>query len=225
MAHATTSRPTYRRGVCPRCDPVAEQQLLFSLEGDRTAGFSSLSLFGCECGSILLYDTSWPASTESETKEFIEHSTLLWPTPVDLPEQVPENVRVLYAGALNVKSHPDPFVVQIRRTIQAMCVSLGARSYDEDERHVDLIDMLGGLSKRGVFPSQVRDVLHEIRYLGNVGAHGIDVTVDPEIAQIVDELFRLLVQYIYEIPHKLDNLRRKTQTLRLRQNQNKRNQT
>jgi len=173
----------------------------------------------------LLYDTSWPASTESDRKEFIEHSTLLWPRRVDLPEQVPENVRVLYEGALKVKSHPDSFVVQLRRTIEAICVSLGARNYDQDGRPIDLRSMLDELSKKGSFPPQVRDILHQIRYLGNIGAHGIDETVDSSIAQILDELFRLLVQYIYEIPHKLDHLKLETQTLRLRQDQNKRNQT
>src|SRR5262245_45209845 len=216
MAHQITPQPTYQTGICPYCDPSSEQQLLFSLQGDRTSDYTSLSLFGCDCRRILLYETCCPASSEIVGKEFMEYSELLWPVRDALSVEVPESVRALYAGALKVKSHPDSFVVQLRRTIEAMCVTLGARNYDQDGKPIDLMAMLRELSHKGVLPPQVADVLHQIRYLGNVGAHGVDETVDPSAAQILDELFRLLVQYIYTIPHKLDKLREETQTLKLK---------
>jgi len=216
------SKPKYYEGVCPHC-PNSRQELLFELDGGMHDDFSSLSLVGCEdCRGVLLYDALWLLEGADPSK-FLASSRLLWPPSDDLPDHVPEAIRALYAGALKVKSHPDSFVVQLRRTIEAICIDLGARNYDQDGLHINLVGMLDELERRDGFSATVRDILHQIRYLGNVGAHSIDETVDPSVAQILDELFRLLVQYIYEMPRKLDILKRETQTLRLRQGQDKRN--
>jgi hypothetical protein len=97
-----------------------------------------------------------------------------------------------------------------------VCIDKGAKEYDEEGRRMDLIDNLRQLEDERIFSRQVTDVFHQFRYLGNLGAHGIDETIKPEIAEIADELFRLLIQYIYEIPHRLDSLKQETQTLKLR---------
>ncbi|HYX31313.1 MAG TPA: DUF4145 domain-containing protein [Pyrinomonadaceae bacterium] len=205
-------KPVYE-GFCPHCGPDSTQQLLFDLNGDRDADFSCLALIGCEdCRGILLYDMPF----HLEGVDAFASAQLLWPPRDDLPDHVPENIRALYAGALKVKSHPDSFVVQLRRTIQAICVDLGARSFDRDGRPIDLVDMLRELSNRGVFPSRLSDVLHQIRYLGNVGAHSLDERVDVSVAHVVDELFRLLIQYMYVLPYRLDKLKEQTQTLKLK---------
>ncbi len=206
--------------------------------------WETISLFRCEhCKGTLLYTTA-PENPEQisideldraepeevaklTTTQFLELSTLVWPKkkePATLPASVPENIRRIYEGALKVKaSSPDSFSVQIRRAIQAICINKGAKECDHDGRPLDLVDNLRELSRSGAFPRQLTDVLHQLKYLGNIGAHGIDETVKPEIANIADELFRLLIQYIYEIPHKLDKLKQETQTLRF-EDEKRRNQ-
>lgn len=240
----SADEPLYQIGICPSCGPAAEQRFLFAtedhygpiIEQGRIVAYDlveTLSLFCCEkCGTNLLYSTSSdnplgvsvdelnlsdPAEVATlDPTTFLELSTLEWPTQKEtLPSGVPESVRRIYEEALRVKaSSPDSFVVQIRRAIQAICVDQGAREYDDEGRHMTLADNLRELSRNRIFPRQVTDVLHQLKYLGNVGAHGIDETVKPEIAKIAGELFRLLIQQIYEIPSKLDNLKRETQTIR-----------
>lgn len=249
----TQDEPLFQIGIFPNCGPEAEQRFLFAtedrycpiIEQGRIIAYDSvetLSLFRCErCGSNLLYSTTSdnPSGVsvdeldlsdpfevaELDPATFQECSTLEWPLRrLALPSSVPENVRKIYEGAIKVKaSSPDSFSVQIRRAIQAICINKGAKEYDQDGRHLDLVDNLRELSRSGVFPRQVTDVLHQLKYLGNIGAHGLDETVKPEIANIADELFRLLIQFIYEIPHKLDKLKRETQTLRF-EDEKRRNQ-
>ncbi len=128
----------------------------------------------------------------------------------------PGQVRKLYESGLKVKTvDPDSFMVKVRRAIEAICVDRGAKEYDQDGRRVDLSNMLKQIESERIFSQGVLDVLHHFRYIGNLAAHAIDETVKPEVADLADELFRLLVQYIYEMPHKLESLKKETQTLTL----------
>ncbi len=253
----SSDEPRYQIGICPDCGPGAEQRLLFATEDSYGAIaeqgkivayelVETLSLFQCgKCGTNLLYSTrsDVPVSVdqldfhspdevaELDPNQFQELSTLEWPTkkePHQLTASVPENIRKIYEGALKVKAlNPDAFAVQVRRAIQAICIDKGASEYDKDGRPVDLLDNLRELSANRVFAADLTDVLHQLRYLGNVGAHSTDETVKPGVADLVDELFNLLVEYIYEIPHKLERLKHETQTLRLktRPRQNQQNES
>jgi len=210
------------------------------IEKGRVVGYEyweTISLFRCEhCKGTLLYTTA-PEEPEPigidaldyfdpeevaklTTTQFLALSTLVWPKkkePATLPASVPENIRRIYEGALKVKAlDPDSFSVRVRRAIQAICIDSGAKEYDQDGRRMDLLDNLKELDQKRIFPTQVTDVFHQFRYLGNLGAHSPDETIKPEVAEVADELFRLIIQYIYEIPHKLDSLKQETQTLQLK---------
>lgn len=152
--------------------------------------------------------------------DFVESSTLLWPskqTRVSLPRSTPEQVRRLYEAGLTVKAiDPDSFMVKVRRAIEAICIDKGAKEYDQDGIRVGLSNMLRQIERDRIFSRGVLDVLHHFTYIGNIAAHAVDETVKPEVADLADELFRLLIQYIYEMPQKLERLKKETQTLTLR---------
>ena len=240
-----TDEPLYQIGICPNCPSDAEQRLLVTPIDEWSGPIvehgqieahefnETLSLFTCErCRGTLFYasypELPWPLPVGEESDpywivkitpaQFLEDSTLLWPIKREtLPSSVPENIRKIYEGAIKVKaSSPDSFSVQIRRAIQAICVDKGAKEYDEEGRPMKLVDMLRQLKDERIFSEQVTDVFNQFRYAGNLGAHSGDETIKPTIIEVYDEIFRLLIQYIYEIPHKLDSLKQETQTLKLK---------
>jgi hypothetical protein len=225
-----TDEPLYQIGICPDCSADAEQRLLFArdpewfgpiTEGGQIVAYElieALSLFTCQrCCGALLYSTQadlrWGrgASVDEELDvywivkitpaQFLEDSTLLWPIKREvLPSSVPANIRKIYDGALKVKTEPNSFAVQIRRALEAICVDRG-----EPGKH--LKDELEKLSKAGVFPPIVAEIAHELRVVGNTGAHAKSHVEDKQ-TQAIDDFVQLVVNYVYETPARLEAYRK-----------------
>lgn len=224
----TQDEPLFQIGICPNCPPQAEQRFLFATEErhgaiteqGRIVAYNLVetrSLFRCEkCGSSLLYSTildspggisvedlnlSDPAEVaELDPTTFQELSTLEWPTKRILPSSVPKSVQKHYNRALEVRAEPNSFAVQIRRALEAICIERG-------ERGKNLNDDLERLSKAGVFPPIVAEIAHELRDVGNTGAHAKSQEVKEKQIQAIDDFFHLVVNYVYEAPARLEEYR------------------
>jgi len=133
--------------------------------------------------------------------QFLDDSTLLWPIKRVLPSSVPANVRKIYDTALDVRAEPNSFAVQIRRALEAICI-------DRGEPGKNLRDDLEELSKAGVFPPIVAEIAHELRDIGNTGAHAKAQDVEDKQTQAIDDFFHLVVNYVYEAPARLEAHRR-----------------
>jgi len=64
------------------------------------------------------------------------------------------------------------------------------------------------LANDGVFPPVLADIAHELRGIGNVGAHPKDVDVLEEQVSAIDDFFHLVISYVYEAPARLEEYRR-----------------
>lgn len=113
-------------------------------------------------------------------------------------DKVPKEIRADYEEAVNcfVASQNKATVVMSRRTVQGVCLNLGAES---DSKLFQQIDALG---KEGELTNRLVKLAHSIRGLGNDGAHprddGIDEVTNEEAERAL-EFVEHLLQHVYII--------------------------
>lgn len=128
---------------------------------------------------------------------------IVWPDHGDsgISDHAPDSVKKLYQAALELKDKdPNLFAVQIRRALENICREKGAGSGT-------LSQMLRELSGKGIFPPTIAEIANELRATGNKGAHADSVGVTREDAAAIDELFQLIIGYVYDAPAKLNAYR------------------
>jgi hypothetical protein len=190
------------RGVCPHCSVPS---LLFHVAGPHWKGpvgtqpAESNCLLQCQnCQEvtfviatrhpqtiILSYKASFPLGNPAGS--------------VDI--RIPENVRNDFVEALfceTVQAYKAT-VVMCRRALQSSCKDLGA----EGSR---LIDQIDNLFSKGRITEALKKMAHEIRKLGNAGAHPdddllSDVTKDDaeDIVEFTEQYF----EHIYVMPARM----------------------
>jgi hypothetical protein len=168
------------------------------LDGEDEANIAACYyVTSCEtCGELSLYHVNEPSNDP------LGSADLRWPD-IGLDDSVPSRIRKLYEGAPLLKQRfPDEFAVRIRRAVEALCADLGAEKGP-------LSRMLRQLAREDKLPGIYEDMTNIVRLLGNIGAHDDENTVTFEQAQLLDNFFRSLVEYIYVLPHRIQgfNLR------------------
>lgn len=129
------------------------------------------------------------------------NANLTWPLVIENDAAVPKIVLKIYkeASYIKVKS-PSAFVVHIRKALEAICNDQGITGKTK------LYKKLQKLSSLGKLPSLLSEVTDVIKLIGNAGAHhGPDV--HNYHAGIVDDFFRLVLQYLYIAPAKLNKFK------------------
>jgi hypothetical protein len=107
---------------------------------------------------------------------------------------IPEPVRRAYDDAWPLRHiNPTAFANQIRRALEFVCKDRGATGRT-------LAEQLRDLSRRAVFPAELADTGDLLRQLGNIGSHASDHRIDMWDAELADELFRMILQYVYLVP-------------------------
>jgi hypothetical protein len=101
---------------------------------------------------------------------------------------------------------PNAFAVLMRRGLEAMC----------DERAVaagNLAKRLEVLAKKGEIPPVLAEITGVLRTLGNSGAHNTNQTVTVPMTWAMEEFFRALVEYVYIAPSRLQQFRKKSDSV------------
>jgi Domain of unknown function (DUF4145) len=110
---------------------------------------------------------------------------------------VPSRVRARLDEALRIKTiSPSYYAVSIRRMLETVCNEEGASGRDLFQKLDDLV------SKQRI-PAQLADVAHQLRELGNLGAHDADVEISPEDVPVIEDLADAILEYLYRAPTKL----------------------
>jgi hypothetical protein len=123
---------------------------------------------------------------------------LVWPARVEagLPSSVPEAVRVMYAEALSVKTtSPNSFAVLIGRALETIRRDLGIPRRE-----------LERLESRSIGLGQVAMKIIEWR---NIAAHADPLNITTEQVEDIDAFFRLITDYVYALPNKLERAQSK----------------
>lgn len=140
-----------------------------------------------------------------QLREYVPRSTPKGDFP-DVPTPIAENAKEAYQCAS---------VEGWRATAAMARRALQAAAYEKGAPDKKLIEQIDWLADNGVIPGQMKEVAHQIRLGGNIGAHpdkdGLRDIGEAEakaILQFLDDFFR----YVYEIPASLGRLSQGTTT-------------
>jgi len=200
MCEGERTRCTHVR-FCSRCGNEAPQELLFThfcyeddwaMDGEPLSVPTAYYMVRCStCGGLLCY-VDYGAPSEHDFGE----ATIVWPqSRVDAA--VPRRIARIYEEALRIKrTAPNAFATQIRRALEAVCE-------DRDAKEGTLAKRLETLAMRGELPPLVNQLADTLRSLGNLGAHAESKCVEPWQVDTIDNLFQVVITYIYVAPSQL----------------------
>ena len=116
-------------------------------------------------------------------------------------DPIPNRVSRIYSEVYPLrKRSPNAFVVQIRRALEFICQDKGAVGRD-------LFTKLQDLVSQGVFPGYLEEMTDLLRKIGNIGAHADQGDADIWDAELIDDFFRAIVDYVYVSPSKIERLK------------------
>jgi hypothetical protein len=156
----------------------------------------------CEtCDAALLYDGiaydvsgNWP--------------DLVYPRNTTLPSSVPQAVRDIYSEAAVVKRNaPNAFAILIRKGLEAICDDRGAPSGP-------LAARLKHLAERGEIPPSLAEVTDALRVVGNTAAHVSLQPITHPMTWVIDDFFRVIVEYVYVAPSKLSEFKQRLASIK-----------
>ncbi|MDN3517496.1 DUF4145 domain-containing protein [Aquisalimonas lutea] len=116
---------------------------------------------------------------------------------------VPLPVRKAFQEAWPLRhTAPGAFANQIRRTLEFIC-------RDQEAVGQNLHMQLQDLAKRGVFPPDLADIADLVRELGNIGSHASTQEISIWDGELLDELFRMILEYVYVGPARVQRLKQR----------------
>jgi hypothetical protein len=123
------------------------------------------------------------------------------PQPADLETDVahlPDDVAAYYGDAIKVlrAGVPDAAAVQLRRTLEAAAAHRGISEKT-------LMKSIQRLIDDGYVTKSFGDVLHQVRIIGNQGAHATDERLDEARARQALRFTTQLLRNIFEVPAEL----------------------
>lgn len=182
----------------------------YETEPDETGTFASFVLYECTiCRLPVLEEVSCQLREDSQGSrqprfraEDAESAriTQLWPPAAALPPEVPDRVREIYQEARAVmRRSPSSFVVQVGRALEALTRDKGSQGRTLGER-------LNWLIEQGHLPPVLGEMAHINRVFRNWGAHDAEVDVGPDDAEIADEFFGAIIEYLYIAPARVSRV-------------------
>jgi len=125
-----------------------------------------------------------------------------WPKPhePDVPEDVPDNVRVVYTEAEQAyMAHIYSAAAErYRKSLQLAMKEKGAtKGY--------LINQIDKLHDEGILPSGMKDIAHAIRIIGNKAAHDEPLSEEDakKEAKDIREFAALFMTYLFTLPARI----------------------
>jgi hypothetical protein len=167
-----------------------------------------ISVYRCPtCSGISVFAdfSAYPAHPSLAGRRIYPQGAKLVPEPhkVASIDCVPRRVQSLYEEIAPLRHiAPNAFVGQIRRALEFIC-------HEQNANGRTLFEKLRDLTSRGTFPGHFADVTDLMRNVGNLGAHVGERDVDIWDAELIDDFFRLVVEYVYVTPSKIERLRQR----------------
>lgn len=123
----------------------------------------------------------------------------IYPNNKTLDENIiPTKICKVYDEAKNLKKlSPGSFGVQIRKALELLCDEQGAPNSN------DIYSKLKKMSERNVFPENIIGMGNVIRKVAKYGAHPKDEEITAADADLLDDIFHLILDYAYITPYKI----------------------
>jgi len=154
------------------------------------------------CGGLSIYGAFFEVDTDpaqlKRTRLHPRGADLLPPAHMMSPSQpVPFRVLAQYEEIWPLRHRvPTAFIGQIRRLLEFVCADQGATGKD-------LFEKLKDLSTKGILPGYFNQITTLLRRVGNMGAHAADVELSVWDAELIDDFFRSVLEYVYIAPAKI----------------------
>jgi hypothetical protein len=161
------------------------------------------------CGGLSVYGGFWP-DLPQERRTPVQQCPRLYPQgpqimppahTLDSADVIPARILAIYEKAWPLRhTNPSAFANQMRRALEVICD-------DQKATGATLAVKLAKLASTGVFPPDLADTASLVRDVGNRGSHGGDRDVDTYDAELIDELLKLILRYVYIGPSHRRRLR------------------
>jgi len=196
-----------RVDACPECGNRAPHRLRYSWQKhssweDDYLGtvdmYTRYFVATCEsCDELLLYGLI--SNGELGQRDFGK-AGLWWPDIGLLDEKIPKAIRLHYNEALRLSQLSiDACVVEMRKALEAICRHQGVQGRN-------LAEGLNVLAAAGRLPPTLVDAAHQLRLVGNIGAHAKTIDLEQSDVRDVLDLARFIVDFLYAAPHRMRGL-------------------
>jgi uncharacterized protein DUF4145 len=184
------------------------QQLFEHFDGQRFNEDFFYNLYQCPtCRGISVYGdfVKSPERKNFAARLIYPRGAHLLPEPhkVASLDCVPARIVKLYEEVWPLRHvAPNAFAGQIRRALEMIC-------HEQKAQGKNLFQQLENLVALGTFPGYFAEITDLMRHVGNLGAHGGDEDVDFWDAELLDDFFRSVVEYVYIAPSKIQRLKKR----------------
>jgi len=133
---------------------------------------------------------------------------LLYPLPSKPIEGLPDSIQKALDKAMKVKAiDSDAFGVSIGRVLELICIEQKAKGNT-------LFNKLEFLANQGKIPKRLIDLAHGLRDLRNIGAHADLGELTSEEVPILEDISRIILEYIYVTPKLMEKVELRLNELR-----------
>lgn len=187
--------------LCGHCGVIVQMRILATHdehppeEIDDPAILSvRYGILGClNCYEVSFGRYWWSPYDQYQHSEPFRDETL-FPPAATAPVGLPTDLVRLFEGCLKIKHiHADAYVTQVRKLLEIVCQRHGAVGRT-------LADKIDSLAESGKIPADLAKVAHNLRLLGNHGAHAAVEEVPIEAVPVVEKLSAALLGYLYSMP-------------------------
>lgn len=184
------------------------QELFEHIDGQRYGEGFEYHIYQCPtCIGVTIYGafTEYPNARDKAFQRIYPQGSRLLPEAhkVVSCECMPEKITKLYEQSWPLRHiSPGAFTVQVRRALELICNDQGATGST-------LFEKLKALVANKTFPGHFAEMTDLIRKGGNLGAHAGDEEVDFWDAELLDEFFRFIVEYVYIMPSRILRLKQR----------------
>jgi len=161
-----------------KCSTCGAINLIGGFSLDKSGGDRNYKRLYPECPNIVPPDHHWISKTSPIPKQLVEAYEEIWA----LKHQV-----------------PNAFGNQIRRCLEFICADKKAEGPTLHKKLLNLVE-------KGYLPGTYKDISNIIRVVGNMGSHLAENNLDYWDVELLDEFFKIIVNYIYTVPSKLARL-------------------
>ncbi len=161
------------------------------------------------CGGLNIFGAfqfEFPIDSLEHARLYPRGADILPPSHTLSPNQpVPLKIITLYEEVWPLRHRaPAAFIGQVRRLLEFVCA-------DKEASGKDLYSKLQDLSAKGVLPGYFTQISDLLRKVGNIGVHAVDENLSVWDAELIDDFFRSIIDYVYIAPARIKRMENRMQ--------------
>lgn len=192
--------------TCPFCMERGNFKTAFHTEKKKPNSNKKLNFDTLECGNCAGYVmVLWSASEHGYGNGLFDYRVLPWPLKFEkYPEHWPDSIgRFWLQAKRNINGENwDATAVMARSALQIALRDRGAKGQN-------LKQEIDDLAAKGILPPIMKDWSDHVRELGNDSAHPNpeQSPTNPQDAQDILRFLDFLLEYLYSLPHQIQQYR------------------